>query len=91
MIAAVLLPVLLGMAGMAVDVGSYASERRGLQNAADSIALAAAQELPNEGLAIAAGHEWARRNDIPISQLDLQFSGDSTTTPKVRAVINTEH
>ena len=41
-IVALLLPVLLGMAGMAVDIGSYASERRTLQNAADSIALAAA-------------------------------------------------
>ena len=49
MMAALLLPVLLGMAGMAVDVGSYASDRRQLQNAADSIALAAAQELPDEG------------------------------------------
>ena len=27
-IAAILLPVLLAMAGMAIDVGSYASERR---------------------------------------------------------------
>ena len=51
MIAAGLLPVLLGMTGLAVDVGSYMSERRQLQNAADSIALAGAQELPDEDAA----------------------------------------
>ena len=91
MIAAVLFPVLLGMAGMAVDVGSYASERRNLQNAADSIALAAAQELPDESAATAAGQQWATRNNVPLSELDLQFSGSASTTPKVRAVITTQH
>jgi Flp pilus assembly protein TadG len=44
-IAALLLPVLLAMTGMAVDLGSYASDRRSLQNVADAVALAAAQEL----------------------------------------------
>ena len=53
--AAILLPVLLGMAGMAVDVGSYASERRSLQNTADSIALAAGQDLPDAAAVQANG------------------------------------
>ena len=35
-----------GSRHVAVDVGGYADERRDLQNAADSIALAAGQELP---------------------------------------------
>lgn len=91
MIAAVLFPVVLGMAGMAVDVGSYASERRTLQNAADSIALAAAQELPDQSAATAAGQQWATRNNIPLSELSLQYSGGASTTPKVRAVITSNH
>ena len=36
-----LLAVFGGMAAIAIDLGSYSSERRDLQNAADAIALAA--------------------------------------------------
>jgi Flp pilus assembly protein TadG len=91
MVAAFLFPVLLGMAGMAVDVGSYASERRTLQNAADSIALAAAQGLPDQSAAIAAGQQWASRNNIPLSEVSLQFTGSAATIPTVRATISTQH
>ena len=35
-----LIPILLGMVGMAIDVGTFASHRRSLQNSADAIALA---------------------------------------------------
>lgn len=38
--------VLLGFAALAVDIGSVASEKSNLQNAADAAALAGAQELP---------------------------------------------
>ena len=88
---ALLLPVLLGMAGMAVDIGSYASERRTLQNAADSIALAAAQELPDQTAATAAGQQWATRNNIPLTELSLEYSGSTSTVPTVRAIISTQH
>ena len=39
-----LLPILLGMAGLVVDVGNAFAERRSLQKAADAAALAAAQD-----------------------------------------------
>jgi Flp pilus assembly protein TadG len=42
---ALMAPVLLAMAGMAVDIGRYADDKRTIQNAADAIALAAAQQL----------------------------------------------
>ena len=90
-IAALLLPVLLGMAGMAVDVGSYASERRNLQNAADSIALAAAQNLPDQSAALSAGQQWATRNNVPLSEVTITFTGSTSTVPTVRATITTEH
>ena len=64
MMSAVLLPVLLGMTGMAVDVGGYASHRRQLQNAADSIALAGARELPDPNDSRDAALDWAARNNI---------------------------
>ncbi|HLB23325.1 MAG TPA: Tad domain-containing protein [Dehalococcoidia bacterium] len=93
MVAALTLPVLLGMTGMAIDVGTYASDRRQLQNAADSIALAAAQELPDESAAVAAAHQWATRNGISLSDLTLTI--DTTTTggsaPYARATIDRQH
>lgn len=90
LITALLVPVMLGMAGMAVDIGSYASERRSLQNAADSIALAAAQELPDEAAAVAAGETWAAKNSIDLTNLTITVTGGSVE-PKVTASINDEH
>jgi hypothetical protein len=55
--------VLLGMAAVAVDVGFFFSQRRGLQNAADAAALAGAHALPeNAAEARASAQEWADRN-----------------------------
>lgn len=90
MIFALMIPVLGGMAGMAVDAGSYASERRTLQNAADAIALAAAQELPNEGNAQAKAIQWAQNNNIPIGQMTVTVTG-GTTSPAVVVEIQREH
>ncbi len=90
MLAALLLPVLLGMTGMAVDAGSYASDRRALQNAADAIALAAAQELPDAGAAQAVADEWAARNNIDPSLITVTVSGGSTA-PAVRIAISRGH
>ena len=87
-----LLPVLLGMVAMAVDVGSYASERRTLQNAADSIAMAAAQELPDESAALAAADEWATHNGIDPASMTVSFSGLSTgSIPMVTVQIDASH
>jgi hypothetical protein len=92
-IVAVLLPSIAAMAGMAIDVGSYAADRTSLQNAADSIALAASQELPDQGAATAAAENWAARNDIDLGDMNLVFT-DTTSTggnPKVRVTIERTH
>jgi hypothetical protein len=89
-IAAILLPALLAMAGMAVDVGTYASERRSLQNAADSIALAAGQELPDADAVQAKAAEYAADHGIDTGDLQVTVTGGSTA-PAVRVVISKSH
>jgi Flp pilus assembly protein TadG len=95
MFAALLLPVLLGMAGMAIDIGTYAGHKRHLQNAADSIALAAAAQMcvttcTDTAAATTAGNQWATKNNIDPAKVTLVFSG-GTTAPKVRVSINSSH
>lgn len=46
-IVAILLPVIVGVAGLSIDVGSWYETQAQLQNAADAAALAAAAYLPN--------------------------------------------
>lgn len=82
---ALMVPVLLGMTGMAVDIGSYASDRRDLQNAADAIALAAAQELPDNTKAQAAANQWAQKNGIAPSDMQVNvIMGQAAPTVRVR-------
>ena len=95
MFAALLAPLLLGMTGMAIDIGGYAGHKRHLQNAADSIALAAAQDLckvtcTDTSAATTAGNQWAVKNNISATDATLTFSGGSTA-PTVRATIQTNH
>lgn len=90
MVFALALPVLLGMTGMAVDLGSYANDRRSLQNAADSIALAAARDLPDATAATASAQSWATKNGIDWSQVTLSITG-GTTAPKVSVDISRRH
>ena len=89
-LAAVLLPVLLGMAGMAIDAGSYASDRRQLQNAADSIALAAAHELPSATDAQDAANFWATQNNIDPALVHVTVTGGSTA-PRITVTIERDH
>jgi Flp pilus assembly protein TadG len=88
-VAALLIPVLLGMTGMAIDIGTYANHRRDLQNAADSIALAAAQSLPNSSAAAAAAETWAENNGVE-DEYTLTVSG-GTVSPTARVVISDDH
>lgn len=91
--AALLLPVLLGMAGLALDLGAYASHRRQLQNAADSIALAAARDLPDATAAQASAQTWATKNGVAWS--DVTFAvipqGAGNPNPKVRVDVSHQH
>lgn len=95
MFVALLAPILLGMTGMAIDIGGYAGHKRHLQNAADSIALAAAQNLcavscTDTSAAIAAGNSWAAKNNISTSDVTITVTGGSTA-PFVRATIQSSH
>ena len=100
--AALLLPVLLGMTGLAIDVGGYADDKRTLQNAADAIALAAAKDLcspnpadcSNTNLATATAQSYAAKNGIPWSKVTLTFQNIAVTptgNPTVRASITKNH
>lgn len=55
------LVVLLGFTAIAVDYGYLAWQRRNLQNAADSAALAAARELPNESQVESVAKTYAQK------------------------------
>ena len=100
--AALLLPILLAMAGMAVDVGSYADDKRTLQNAADAIALAAAQNLctPNPAdcsdtrPALAAAQAYAINNKIDPSAMTVTFDHVEVTpmgNPTVHVSLSRNH
>ena len=92
-ITGMLLAVLGGMAALAVDLGSYMGDRRELQNDADAIALAAAQELPNSGEVQAAANEWAGKNNIDISGMTVTIipQGAGEPNPKVRVELERDH
>lgn len=98
-IAALMAPILLGMTAMAVDIGGYASERRTLQNAADSIALAAVQELcktncntygGDQAAATTQANVWAAKNGINTGDMTVTFPG-SASDPRVRVSISKPH
>lgn len=89
-----LIPVLLGMAALAIDLGSFSAERRSLQNAADAIALAAAQELPDQAAAQTAAADWAETYyDIPAGELTVVTMPVSATNPNpsVKVTIDRMH
>ncbi len=104
-IAALLVPVLLGMTALAVDLGSYAGDRRKLQNAADAIALAAADDLctPNPAIctdtttASTTAIAYATKNGISPGDLTVTFTGltgpynASNPAPTARASIRRPH
>jgi len=62
----------LGAIMISVDVGWWLRDKRDAQNDADAIALAAAQELPDRDLAVAAGLDWADFNGVnPMTELEM--------------------
>lgn len=68
------LTALLGFAAISVDYGYLANERRGLQNAADAAALAAAWELPDKGNVEAKGREYAIKNASELTGGQIKFA-----------------
>lgn len=89
-----LMGVIGGMGTIAIDLGSYAAERRDLQNAADAIALAAAQNLPNGDSARGAANVWATKNDVSPSDLTVTITEQNVPTipnPMVHVSITRNH
>jgi Flp pilus assembly protein TadG len=86
-VAALLLPILLGMTALAIDLGNYAATRRHLQNSADAIALAAAQDLPDANAARTSAQTWAAHNNIDWSTVTFSVTGGSVS-PQVSVSIS---
>jgi len=71
------LTVLLGMAGLVIDVGGWYRSQRNLQAQADASALAGAQELPNDMSAAGTfAQSYATKNGITLSPSAINFSKD---------------
>jgi Flp pilus assembly protein TadG len=86
---AVMLALLLGMAGLAVDVGSWYRAQRQAQAVADASALAAAQALPDDpAAATTQALDYANRNGSVLAASDITYSTadqpNDTVTVKVR-------
>ena len=58
----VFLTVLLGMAALVLDAGSWYRAKRAAQSTADAAALAGAQGLPNTGTATTLAQQYATKN-----------------------------
>jgi hypothetical protein len=86
---------LIGFSALAIDVGSLVSDKRDLQNAADSMALAGAIDLPNASDAVNSARAWATKNDITPDQIEsisvLQQSLPSRPNPEIRVTLKREH
>jgi Flp pilus assembly protein TadG len=80
--------VLLGMAGLVIDVGSWYRSQRDLQADADAAALAGAQELPNDtSTAGGLAKTYASKNGFVLPTSGITISGtvvpDDSITVKV--------
>ncbi|TMB68709.1 MAG: hypothetical protein E6J43_05870, partial [Chloroflexi bacterium] len=73
-VAALAMAALIGLVAMTIDVGMLFENRRHFQNSADAMALAGADELPdNPGLAIQKAKSWGTNNGVSSSQIkDLE-------------------
>lgn len=79
--------VFLGLVGMAVDVGQLVVARTDLQKAADAAAFAAAQDLPNAGMAQGSATGYVDLNSIPATTAVVTVSSThgANDTVTVRA------
>src|SRR3954449_4141589 len=75
-LSAVWMLVLLGMAGLVIDVGSWYRAQRNLQSDADAAALAGAQELPADTAAAGVmAQSYATKNGYSLTASGIAFSG----------------
>lgn len=75
----VFLGVLLGMAALAIDVGTWYKQKRDMQAVADAAALAGAQALPEDPSgATSLAIQYASTNGLTLSPSDITFSDEIT-------------
>lgn len=68
--------VLLGMAGLVIDVGTWFRAQRSLQSQADAAALAGAQDLPDTVPgATSLAQQYAAKNGITVPLGDISVTG----------------
>jgi Flp pilus assembly protein TadG len=80
----VFLTVLVGMAALVLDIGSWYRTQRAAQSTADAAALAAAQELPDStGKATTRALEYASKNGGGLSSSGISFSSKITSNDTV--------
>lgn len=93
MMSVLLLPILLGMTGMAIDIGTYADHRSSLQNAADAAAMAGARDLPSSSAATASAYAWGANNGIAAADMTVVVTpqGGTNPNPKIRVTIEEGH
>ena len=89
MLLAILLPVIIGMIGMAVDMGNVYVTHTRLQAATDAAALAGSLELPsdpdlNKGLVVAAATNMLTEN-LPGAVIESVSPGAETRSVEVAA------
>src|SRR5512146_1060927 len=73
----------IGVAGLAVDVGNAYVQRRSVQNVADAAALAGAAAIP-AGTYSPAAQQMAAKNDKPGDTVSVSFNGADTVTVTVQ-------
>jgi hypothetical protein len=86
-----LLTVLCGLAGLVTDVGFLLQNRTSLQAGVDAAALAGASALPDSELAAARATEWAAKNGLTDSGVQLTintpYNGDAA---KIEVIAQSE-
>ena len=80
--------VLIGVAGLAIDLGNGYLQRRSTQNVADAAALAGASGVPT-GTWSANVSQYATSNDEPGDQVASSFNGRDTVTVTVTRTVPT--
>jgi Flp pilus assembly protein TadG len=89
---AILLPVLIGITGLVIDVGSWYETQTQLQSAADAAALAGAQDLPNNPSSAAAAARTLAADNVsgatvtPVTPYDGDSSEIQVTVSKQGSV-----
>jgi hypothetical protein len=86
----VFMTVLIGMAALVLDVGSWYRQHRGLQATADAAALAGAQALPDApGPSVAKdlATAYANKNETGLTKTQVDFSSAYGGTDTVRVEV----